>query len=368
MSPTFARYVLRGYLGAFAGILAAVLAIFLVGDFVDRAKAYTGPNWIADVAVLYGFKALVATQQLAPAALLLAAGIAVSTLRKRGELTAVRALSFGPSALYLPIGAAALTICLSLVAFDEWVVVGAGRRVDEITTQRFNRWGDWRFFFKPKQWFRKGDRIFHLRGGSLDDGYADVTVLQLTEDFTLRERLDARRFTPIEGTRWRLEGVARRTFLPNGGTSLEDAGVLELDLGIAPSTFRIQQGRPEQMKLRDLSVQIEARRDVGLPTTQYLLAMHNRFAYPLAGLPAALLAVGLALRPNRKGHLTAAIVEGLIVAVALWGMMVVSKTLVLSERIPAAAAAWAPAIVLVVLAAGLWLSVEGRLPKRRIKA
>jgi lipopolysaccharide export system permease protein len=116
----------------------------------------------------------------------------------------------------------------------------------------------------------------------------------------------------------------------------------------------VKVGRPEQMRLSELNEQIRTRTEVGLPTRQFSLGYHNRFAYPFAGLPAALLAVGLALRPNRKGNLTTAMVEGLIVAVTLWGLMVVCRTLVLAERLSPAIAAWAPFVVLAVAAALLW--------------
>lgn len=165
MKPTVFGYVVRAYLRNVVGIFFAVLTVFLVVDFVDRARAYSGEGWVLAVLELYANKALVASQQLGPAALLLAAGTTVSGLRKRGEVTALGALTFGPSALYVPIGLCALLACLGFVVFDETVVVGASRRVDEITTQRFNRWGDWRFYYSPKQWFRRGENVFFLRSG-----------------------------------------------------------------------------------------------------------------------------------------------------------------------------------------------------------
>jgi lipopolysaccharide export system permease protein len=96
------------------------------------------------------------------------------------------------------------------------------------------------------------------------------------------------------------------------------------------------------------------------------LTLHNRFAYPLAGIPAALLAVGLALRPSRKGHYTTALVESLIVALVLWGMMVISKTLVLTGRIAAGPAAWAPVVLLLLVAGGIWLQLEGFWPRKSV--
>ena len=354
MLGTLQRYVLRSYLTFVGAILGVVLAIFLVTDFVDRAKAYTGPNVARDVAVLYGYKALVFTHQLGSAVMLLAAGACVSALRKRGEVTAVNALCFGPSAFYVPVALSAVMLSVGLVAFDEYVVTGAARRVEEITVHRFNRWGDWRFYFVPKQWYRRADKLFYLRGGTADQGFSDVTLLSVTDDFALQRRIDAQKMVHLSGTRWRLEGIVDRTFTPQGATAIAQSAETELDLGAGPEGFRVLLGRPEQMRLPELEKQIRTRAEVGLPTTQYLLGLHNRFAYPFAGLPAALLAVGLALRPGRKGHLTTAMIEGLIVAVTLWGLMVVCRTLVLADRLAPVLAAWAPFVILTLAAALLW--------------
>lgn len=355
---TLQRYVLRSYAQFLVGIFGIVLAIFLVTDFVDRSKAYTGPNVVRDVAELYGYKALVFTHQLGSAILLLAAGACVSALRKRGEITAIGALSFGPSALYVPIGLLALMFSGGLVAFDEYVVTDAAAKVEQITVHRFQRWGDYRFYFFPKQWYRRADRLFYLRGGDADSGFRDVTILTVTPTFQLARRVDAKQMTHLSGTMWRLDGLVDRTFADQGATKLSVADSQEVDLGAGPEGFRVRMGRPEQMRLSELTEQIRTRTEVGLPTRQFSLGFHNRFAYPFAGLPAALLAVGLALRPNRKGNLTTAMIEGLVVAVTLWGLMVVCRTLVLAERMSPVLAAWAPFVVLTIAAALLWRRLQ----------
>lgn len=358
MSRTIFRYVLRTYLGLFVAILGALLTIFLVIDFVDRAKAYTGPSWVSDVAVLYGYKAIVATQQLGPAALLLAAAATMSAIRGRGELTALESLGFGWKAHLFPVGLAALVLAGGLVVFDEFAVVKAGPQVDQITAQRFHRWGDWRFYFQPKQWFRRGDRIFYLRNGGPDQGFTEATILRFSKDFQLRERIDADRMVFLHDGVWRLEGVVDRSFVDESRSAVKKVASAEYDLGAPKEAFRIRKGRPEQMRLPALREQIAARAEVGLPTSQFILALHNRFAYPLAGVPAALLAVALALRPGRKMTLTMAIFEGLLIAAGLWGMMVVSKTLVLANRMTPGIAAWLPVVVLAIAAAAAWSNRE----------
>ncbi len=361
MSRRLSLYVVLLFLRFLSLFYACAVAVFLVADFVDRAKAYTGPNWVADVAVLYGYKALTAAQQLGPAVLLLAAGATVSALKRRGELTAIMGLGFGPRALYLPVGLCTLIAAVLLFGFDERVVADAGRRVDEITTRRFKRWGDWRFHFQPKQWFRVGDRIFHLRGGDPDKGYEEVMVLTLTPDFELASRLDADRMVFRDGSRWELFNVVERRFMEPGRTELRTSERELRDLGAGEKAFEIRQGRPEQMRLRTLRHQREARERVGIPARSFAFAIHNRFAYPASGWVAALLSVGLALRPGQRGGLTASVVESLVLVLGLWGLMVVSKALVLSERLSPGVAAWLPVAVFGLAATVVWVHREGRL-------
>jgi len=359
MSWTLYRSIAREYVRMVLGILLALVAIFLVGDFVDRAKVYTGEDWVSAVAELYAYKALVSVHQLAPAALLLAAGATISALRRRGELTALQALGFSSRIVLLPVGTLALVACLALVAFDETVVVKASRRVEEITVHRFNRWGDWRFYFAPKQWFRRGEHVFHLRGGDVEQGFQSPTVLTLRPDFTVERRLDAARMESAGGTRWRMQEVTERTFSRDGSVLLRTPVEAEYDLGVEARALRIQVGRPEQMRSGQLRAQIAARGEVGLKTRDFELTLHNRFAYPMAGLPAALLAVLMAIRPGRKGHLTTALVEGLGIAMAMWGLMVVCRTLVLAERMEPALAAWLPALLLTTGALSAWARYQG---------
>jgi lipopolysaccharide export system permease protein len=274
-------------------------------------------------------------------------------------MTAMRALSFGPTSLYLPIGAGALAIAFLLVGFDEYVVLRASKRADEIQTQRFDAWGDWRFYFQPKQWFRRGNHILFLRQGNVDSGFEDITVLEVSPTFELTRRWDARRMEHVVGTRWKLFDVSERR-LEESRRRLITLPELVLDLKVAKDKLRIRSGRPEQMQWSELREQIRARRTVGLPTGPFALAMHNRFAYPISGAFAAVVAVGLATRKNRRGHLTTAILEGLAVAMCLWGFMVVARTLVLTDRIPAAIAAWTPILAIAITASRLWMRDELR--------
>jgi lipopolysaccharide export system permease protein len=178
-----------------------------------------------------------------------------------------------------------------------------------------------------------------------------VTVLEVDPEFHLVRRIDASRMRPA-GTEWLLEEVEDRTFRPDGTVSLERAGARRYRFDEPPEAFSVVPGRPSQMRWSVLLRQIDVRRRLGLPVADFLLERYNRLAYPFAGVSGALVAVALALRRNRKGHISSALVESVGVSMVFWGVQGVSWALALSGRVPPSIAAWAPNAIF--LAGGLF--------------
>ncbi|HSD20926.1 MAG TPA: LptF/LptG family permease [Anaeromyxobacter sp.] len=346
-------YVARRTLAAFLGALAGVVAIFLAVDFVDNSAAFTGPGWVPAVLELYVNKAAVVVRQVAPAAMILGAGISVSTFRRTREYTAMRAVGLGPWRLAVPVIAVTLLSGgVLLVVHDLWGVEAA-QRAEEIQALRFGRGGDRRRFEaarEPKRWFRgkDGRRVYHLRGTLPDGGFARVTVLEVSDAFRLARRVDADRMRP-DGGGWILEDVEDRTFLPDGSVRVERAASRRYEFPEPPDAFAVVPGRPTQMRWDTLISQIGIRRRLGLPVADFQLERYNRLAYPFAGVPGALLALALALRRNRKGHIAAALVESVGVSLLFWGTQGVTWAMGLSGHVAPWVAAWAPNVVFLVV-------------------
>lgn len=349
------RYVARRTLAALLGALAGVVAIFLAVDFVDNAAAFTGPGWVPAVLELYVNKAAVVVRQVAPAAMILGAGISVSTFRRTREYTAMRAVGLGPWRLAVPVIAVTfLSGAALLVVHDLWGVEAA-QRAEEIQALRFGRGGDKRRFEaarEPKRWFRgkDGRRVYHLRGMLPEGGFARVTVLEVSNEFQLARRIDADRMRP-DGGGWILEDVEDRTFLPDGKVRFERSASRRYDFPEPPEAFAVVPGRPTQMRWETLLRQIGIRRRLGLPVADFQLERYNRLAYPFAGVPGAMLALALALRKNRKGHIAAALVESVGVSLLFWGTQGVTWAMGLSGRAEPWVAAWAPNVLFLVLGA-----------------
>jgi lipopolysaccharide export system permease protein len=343
---------------AFFATLAAqlgVLAIYLAVDFVDNANAFSGPGWVRLVLELYANKAAVVAYQTAPSALVLGAAIAVSGLRQTREWTALRSVGLGPWRVAVPVMAVALLMGGTMAVLNDVVGVRAAERAEEILSTRFVRGGAgrrWEAMRQPKRWFRSPDgrRIYHLRGALPGGGFQGATILEVSPEFTLTRRIDAASMRPEAGG-WILSDVDDRTFLPDGTIRLEAAAERRFDFPESPEAFSIVPGRPSQLRYRLLGAQIEVRRTLGQRVADFELERQGRGVAAVIAVPAALLALALALRPNRRGHVAAALLEAVGVSLGLWAAQGVSLASGLSGRLTPALAAWLP--VLLFAAAGL---------------
>ncbi len=289
MSKTLFFYVARLYVVIVLGILGALTVVYAVVDFGDRLSVFID-HPAREVMGLYGFKSLVYIYQLAPAAILLAAGMTVSVFRRRSEWVAMQAVGASRAVIVLPIAVSALLFAGALTVFDELVVTNSGTRIDQIMANSFNRWGNYGAYYFPKQWFRVGPNVFQVRGQTDEDGTIHaVSVFTMSPSFHLDSRIDADEMRNVDGASWSLHNAVSRQFLPNGDSSRTvDAQRVVTFEGTTRDTFRVRIGKPEFMRVRDLIAQQEIRSKVGLPTQEYWLALHNRFAYPMTGFGAAM--------------------------------------------------------------------------------
>ncbi len=339
------RYLALSYVRAAIATLFGVVAVVLVVDIADRAYSFRGAGWFANVVRLYANLSVDLAYQVAPSALLLAAGITVSAMRQNGELTAFHALGNSPRRIIAAILTACALGCAGLVVLNEVVVVEAARKADEIKATKFRRSGDFRAYLEPQHWFRSGNRLYNLRGVD-DEAFTDVSLYELDGSFGLQRRIDAARMVPTEDGKWLLEEAVVSRFGAGERTARERHGALRVDLPESPEDLRVHGGKPRQMGLFALWEQVQVRERMGLSSLEYLHELHNRIAYPFAALPGALLAIRLALRRNRKGHLATALAEGILISLVVFSLLTVFRALGISGSLPPVVAAWMPVALL----------------------
>ncbi len=352
------RLILSMLLRLFSATLGGVVLIYLVIDFADRAHGYRGRAWGKAVLELYANKAAVVGYQLAPAALIIAVALLVTSLARRGELTAIFAVGVSPARIAAPVAFFAAVLGAAMFLLGEKVVVRADARVEEITVKRFNRWGDWATYHVGSFWVRgRGGRIFHI-GGQSGNGFDLVTVLEIGDprsadrDFRLSRRILAARMEPGPDGRWMLLDATETryslTAQPGGEITERHLAVLIEDFSETPKDFELRSGRPRQLPWRQLREQTERREAAGQSSREYALAIAERAAQPLQAVPAALAAFSLTLstaRRRKRMPPAGAVALGIALSLLLWAVSVVAHAVSLSGALDPWIAGTVPSLV-----------------------
>jgi lipopolysaccharide export system permease protein len=351
---TLFLHLARRALLAFLGALLAVVALFIAVEFADNSASFRGEGAASAALMVYLYRAASVAWQTAPAAMLLAASLTATGIRRTREYDALRALGLGPWRVALPVLAVAALVAGGMVVFDDLFAAGAAARADEIKASRGHGSGTWSRWQERKTWFRgrDGRRLYELRGAGPEGSFERVTILDVSPSFRLERRVDAARMIPGATGDWILEEVEERRFGDDGAMVLERATRRAYRFDEDPMAFAVRPGWPAQMRRSVLAEQVAVRARLGLPTEEYALEWHRKLAYPLAAIPASLLALALALRRARKGFITASLVESVGVSLAFYAVQGLSWSLARSGQLPPAAAAWLPDVLLA--AAGLW--------------
>ncbi len=341
------RYVARLTAGLFITLTLAVVTLFLVIDFGDWLRIYTGKP-VADVAMLYWYRSHVAMVQFAPAAMVLAAGLAVTVVRRRGEWTALRALGASPATVVRPIMAVACAAALGLVAFQEFVVSESGPKIDRLMVERFDRWGDFLSVYSPRRWFVVGDWLLNVRGEANPERLEDVRLFQMGRSSELVGWIEAGRLTYVNEGRWQADDATELLFA-GAEASPGRKGSFELSLPLRPEVTQLAVGRPEWLPLTVLQRQVPLMEALQLPTEPTRFAIQHRWAAPFAAVLAALIACLVGLRGQRSASVPRTLLEGAGLYGALFVVGMISRSLAINGRLAPSLAAWLAPLVLLPL-------------------
>lgn len=346
---TWERSVAKLAGGIFVALSLSLVALFLVIDFGDWLRLYTGKP-VADVAALYWYRSHLALVQFAPAALVLTGGLTITLIRRRGEWTALKALGASPVAVLRPLVAVSLVGALGLFAFQEWVVSRSGPQVDRIMVERFDRWGDFLSVYTPRRWFRAGPWLINVRGEAQAERLDDVRLFQLDAEGRLARWLEGRALTNVGPARWRLDDATQLSLEGAVARPEVPRGTLELELPLRPEITRLAVGRPEWLPVATLADQVTVLGSLQLPTEAARFAIHQRGTSLVVTALAALITALLALAGRARPSIPLALISGGVLYGALFVLQMIARSLALNGHLAPPLAAWAPALLLAVVA------------------
>jgi lipopolysaccharide export system permease protein len=358
-SWTVGRYVASVTLAGIGAALALLAVAAALVDAVEQLRK-TGQKPGLDMADALAMSACrwpMLVVELLPFAALGGAMLAFDRLRRRHELTALRAAGVSIWQMLGPaVGAAGLLGVLAVGLLDPLAAAMHARY--ERLQQHVAPADDRPALAGGGVWLREETgaerRLVHARtvdGAGLR--LADVIVLRYREGGRYAGRIDAASARLLDGE-WLLEAPV--STLPNGETSR--ASSMHLPTRLIPARL-LEGGRPPAMlPLWRLPAEIAELAAVGLATRSHELRWHGLLARPF--LLAAMLLIGAvsALRLPRLGGTGTVLAAGLAAGFLFHLGQSLVGAMGLAGRLPVGLAAWAPVLIVGLLGIAALLRLE----------
>ncbi len=294
-----------------------------------------------------------------PMIVLIATVFLFLSLTRQRELDALKAAGISLYRASLPVLLVAGAISVLAVAFQETLLPDINAKSEEVDRVKIRGQLPRHLQRQTQIWYRSSDTRF-FRMALLDPvgkSMEGLTVLDISRDFRLLERLDARtaQWSP-EG--WQVtDGVFRRVGPQNRITSeLFDSRVLAMPEHI--DDFIQLQNAPDTMSFLELRAYVARLRDGGHRVTRYLVQLYSKLSFPLVHVIMALVAIPFALVSPRSGGRAMGIGVAIVIAVGYWVVHSAALAFAQADLLPAALAAWTANIVFAGIGTALFLSAR----------
>ncbi|WII72277.1 LPS export ABC transporter permease LptG [Bdellovibrio sp. 22V] len=345
------RYTSWLFWGYFIGGLLVFLTIFTAVDAMSTMVNYKGVTTTALLNYyLYSFPEII--QKLLPVACLMGTILTLSSLNKANELVALFASGMSLLRISLPV--------LSWVVMVSAVGYWATDRVLPKTMKEKN----YIFYYDIKKephrfstiktdkiWYRSKNSIFNIQTlNAKGDRAQGLTMYFFNEAWDLVQMITARD-VEIKGAQWLLEHGAVTVFSKDSSFPLTSQ-FKKKNIVMAEDSKDLQSAgqTADMMSQKELKHFIEKNKNAGLDTVAYEVDYHAKISFAFAGLVMCLLGIPFSVGRARSGGtmLNIGICLGLVFAYYVF----YSSGITLGQHgtVPPYIAAWAPNIVMSILA------------------
>lgn len=354
---TLNRYLIRTYLTAITTCLAAFISIYLVIDFLERYSKFSRAGASTpDILLYFICKTPEIIFQTTPMAVLMGTILAIGTLVKNSEITAMRSSGVSFFQLGRPLLGTAVAISLLLLFMQEFITPLANEKMLYIDQVVVNKKGSSAFFRRDNIWHKDKNLILQAKIFNPDNSTLQgITIWEIGTGIRPIARVDADKGSPAQGG-WHLSRVRKTGFSDSAEISSINRDSLFVKLDLIDSDLKVVAKSAEDMGFTALRQYCRTISENGYDATRYQTILHSKISLPFAALVMAFLGIPFSLRDGRSGGMGFGI--GISIAIGFCYFIVNSLLLSLGQAgaIQPMLAAWTANMLFA--AAGLWFTLK----------
>jgi lipopolysaccharide export system permease protein len=274
-----------------------------------------------------------------PPAVLIAAIIMFSLMRKNNEITALKACGIKLFDFMSPLFFLGFLLSLGLFLFSESMVPYASSRANAL----------WRVYVEKKStggsygrdhiWYRSKNAIYWIaRFDAKKKAMYRPTFYFFDPSFRLLKRIDGR-MALWTGSTWEIRNGITLTAEKDGGYALGRFQKMYLKIPEKPKTFAKEERQPEEMGYWQLKRFAEKIRDEGYDASRYFVDLDIKLSFPFIVFIMVLLGAPIALLQKRGGT-PVAIAWGVVACFLYLVILGISRSLGFAGILPPILAAW----------------------------
>jgi lipopolysaccharide export system permease protein len=360
ISATLSRYIARTYILNTLTLLAALLGVIYLFDTVElMRKASKLPDVSMPLVLQMSLLKLPEVgQMLLPFAILFGAMFTFWQLTRRYELIVVRAAGFSFWQFLAPIIGVAVTAGVLYVSIINPISALLLGKFQQMENRYLTRQENQIALFREGLWLRQTTSSGYviLHAAKIEQPALklhNIMVLYFTADdqFVKREDADSAKLTPGQ---WIFENVTITTPVDLPIKQESDALKTELTIADIEESF----SSAEAMSFWKLPGHIKTLQETGFDASRLEVYYQNLLSQPLLFAAMVLLAAAVSMRPPRSGGALSLFAAGILVGFVIFFMSSFLQALGASHQLPIFLAAWAPALISMLLGLSVMMNLE----------
>jgi lipopolysaccharide export system permease protein len=350
------RYIASAYLKILGLCLSSFVTIYLVIDFLEKINRFTRAQGKPQYILLYFIcKIPEIVMQVLPLGVLMATLLALGTLSRNSEITAMRGCGISLKTITAPI--LIISFLLSIFAFfaNELIVANTTQEMKYIEDVLIKGKSPNTFFRQNNIWYREPGLILQAKLYNPSVKTLEGVTIWLTDESIIpQKRIDAEQCV-LSGNSWLLKQVITRDIA--GGNIAETVTVAQvpITLGMKQDDLKVLGKNAENIGFFRLRHYSEKLKKAGYDPTIYLALMHSRISMPFASFIMAFLAIPFVFRGGRSSGIAFGIGVSLAIGFAYYVTNTILFSFGQSGILPPFVSAWAANFIFALF--GIWLTM-----------
>ncbi|OPX94131.1 MAG: Lipopolysaccharide export system permease protein LptG [Syntrophorhabdus sp. PtaU1.Bin002] len=319
----------------------AGLVMFITIEFFEHMDLFTSSfnNFMLSIAYIT-LRIPFYVNLMLPLAFLISILVLIIMMVRSNEIIAARTSGISTISLMKPLIVFAIGLVVFSFIVSEWIMPYTANAADYLYRVKIKKEASRVFFKNDKIWFKRDNVISNIDlFDTKKDTITGLTVMELSDDFTISRRIDARTGT-WQGSSWLFSSVVERTFENNTIRSKKTYDELRDLIKVSPAALKVSEKNPEDMGYKDLSKYIRRLKHDGHDVRRYLVDLYNKIAFPFINLIMVFAAFSVGLRYTKTKHIAKGVFSGISVGALYWFLHSICLSLGYSEIFPPVFAVW----------------------------